>query len=83
MTAPAGQATPDRLAPYPKRWKMWVLTCLAIYPVITALGYVVQAVLGGLPVYQHFLILVPIAVGLLIFVVMPALTKRFGRWLTR
>jgi len=62
---------------------MWVLTCVAIYPVITALGYLVQAALGDLPVYEHFLILVPVAVALLIFFVMPALTRWFGGWLAR
>lgn len=83
MTAPTDQAAPARPMSPPRRWKMWLLTCFAIYPVITALGYLVQAVAGGLPVYAHFLILVPIAVALLIFLVMPALTRRFARWLTR
>lgn len=67
----------------PKRWKLWILTCLAIYPVITALGYLVSAFAEGLPLYTRFLILVPVAVALLVFVVMPALTRRFARWLTR
>ncbi|SDH35543.1 hypothetical protein [Nonomuraea jiangxiensis] len=83
MTAPADQAAPTRPVSPPRRWKMWLLTCLAIYPIITTLGYILQAVAGDLPVYAHFLILVPIAVALLIFSVMPTLTKRFGRWLSR
>jgi antibiotic biosynthesis monooxygenase (ABM) superfamily enzyme len=80
MSAPVGRARPVTA---PKRWKLWILTCLAIYPVITVLGYIVQALAGGLPVYAHFLILVPAAVGLLVFLVMPTLTRRFARWLTR
>ena len=72
-----------RPAAAPKRWKLWVLTCLAIYPVITALGYLVQALAGDMPLYAHFLILAPVAVALLVFWVMPALTRRFARWLTR
>lgn len=80
---PVAQAAADGRMTPPKRWKMWLLTCCAIYPVITALGYGLQAVAGSLPVYAHFLILVPVAVALLIFFVMPALTARFGRWLTR
>jgi antibiotic biosynthesis monooxygenase (ABM) superfamily enzyme len=83
VTAPVDQAPPARPVTAPRRWKMWLLTCLAIYPVITGLGYLLQAVAGGLPVYAHFLILVPIAVALLVFVVMPALTRRFHRWITR
>ena len=83
MTAPVNQASPTRPTAPPKRWKLWLLTCCAIYPVITILGYIVQAVAGDLPVYAHFLILVPIAVGLLVFIVMPTLTRRFHRWMTR
>ncbi len=83
MTAPVDRAPPARPVTPPKRWKMWLLTCIAIYPVITSLGYILQAVAGGLPVYAHFMILVPIAVALLVFVVMPALTRRFHRWITR
>ncbi|WP_157530297.1 hypothetical protein [Microtetraspora niveoalba] len=67
----------------PTRWKMWVLTCVAIYPIITAFGYLLQAVTPGLPVFAHFLIMVPAAVALLIFLVMPALTRLFRGWLIR
>jgi antibiotic biosynthesis monooxygenase (ABM) superfamily enzyme len=67
----------------PRRWKMWMLTCLVIYPVITALGYTMEHLAGGLPVWAHFLIMVPIAVALLVFLVMPALTARFSTWITR
>ncbi|MBC6461415.1 hypothetical protein [Actinomadura sp. HBU206391] len=66
-----------------KRWKMWVLTCLAIYPIITAFGYLLQAAIPRLPMFVRFLIMVPVAVALLIFLVMPALTKLFGSWLIR
>jgi antibiotic biosynthesis monooxygenase (ABM) superfamily enzyme len=83
MTALVEQAAPVRPMKPPKRWKMWILTCVAIYPIITALGYVLAAVAETLPVWAHFLIMVPIAVALLIFFVMPALTKLFRPWLTR
>lgn len=83
MTAPAARAARTRPASPPKRWKMWVLTCVAIYPIITALGYLLQARTPGLPVYAHFLIMVPIAVALLLFLVMPALTRLFRPWLSR
>lgn len=62
---------------------MWVLTCVAIYPIITAFGYLLQAATPGLPVFAHFLIMVPTAVALLIFLVMPALTTFFRKWLIR
>lgn len=70
-------------APQVKRWKMWILTCVAIYPVITALGYLLQAVSPRLPMFARFLIMVPVAVALMIFLVMPALTKQFRTWLIR
>jgi antibiotic biosynthesis monooxygenase (ABM) superfamily enzyme len=66
-----------------KRWKMWILTCLAIYPIITLFGYFLQAVTPRLPMFARFLIMVPVAVALLIFLVMPALTKLFRAWLIR
>jgi antibiotic biosynthesis monooxygenase (ABM) superfamily enzyme len=71
------------MAAAPKRWKLWALTVLAIYPVITGLGYLLEATVPQLPLYAHFLILAPLAVALLMYVVMPTLTRRFGRWLTR
>ncbi|MCO5993839.1 hypothetical protein [Actinoallomurus rhizosphaericola] len=83
MTTSADQAAPVRAMAPPRRWKMWMLTCLAIYPIITALGYALAATAAGLPVWAHFLILVPIAVALLIFLVMPALTRLFRPWLIR
>lgn len=81
QSPPAEQSTPRPAVP--KRWKLWLLTCFAIYPVITGLGYLVQEAAGGLDVWAHFLILVPVAVGLLVFLVMPTLTRRYARWLTR
>jgi antibiotic biosynthesis monooxygenase (ABM) superfamily enzyme len=81
QTPPVEQAAPR--PPTPKRWKVWLLTCFAIYPVITGLGYLVEKFTAGLPVWAHFLILVPIAVGLLVFLVMPTLTRRYAPWLTR
>ena len=83
MTAPAEQQAPAPPMPAPRRWKMWILTVCAIYPVITTLGYIVEAIAVGLPVWAHFLILAPIAVALLVFWIMPMLTKRFFPWLTR
>ncbi|WP_066942255.1 hypothetical protein [Microtetraspora fusca] len=62
---------------------MWVLTCVAIYPIITALGYLLQATTPDLPVFAHFLIMVPAAVALLISLVMPTLTRLFRGWLVR
>ncbi|MEV5748452.1 hypothetical protein AB0L00_11600 [Actinoallomurus sp. NPDC052308] len=83
MTTPADPAAPVRPMTPPRRWKMWTLTCFAIYPIITALGYALAGLAAGLPVWAHFLIMVPIAVALLIFLVMPALTRLFRPWLTR
>lgn len=62
---------------------MWLLTCAAIYPVITGLGYSLAAVGASLPLWARFVIMVPIAVALLVFVVLPVLTKAFFGWITR
>ncbi|MHA7985232.1 hypothetical protein ACX9R5_05425 [Rathayibacter sp. CAU 1779] len=67
----------------PRRWKLWLLTCAAIYPVITGLGYLLAATAGALPIWAHFVVMVPIAVALLVFIVMPLLTKAFFGWLAR
>ena len=70
-------------SPAPRRWKLWLLTCVVIYPVITGLGYVVAALGGALPLWAHFVIMVPIVVALLVFFAMPLLTRTFAAWLLR
>lgn len=79
--APTG---PPSAAPTgPKHWKMWLLTVCGIYPIITVLATVTGPVLGGLVVPLRLAILIPVAVAAMVWIVMPALTRRFGAWLTR
>jgi antibiotic biosynthesis monooxygenase (ABM) superfamily enzyme len=84
-TSPGGppDSLPSRPPGGPKRWKLWLLTVCGIYPVITILATLTGPVLGGLVVPLRLAVLIPVAVAAMVWIVMPALTRRFGAWLVR
>lgn len=64
------------------RWKMAIITWIAIYPVITILLLILgPIILGHLPIPIVTLILSITLVLLMTFVVMPLLTRAFRPWL--
>jgi uncharacterized protein len=65
----------------PPRYKMFVLTWLAIYPLITAILWLFGSFLALFPLPLRTLILTGGLVYLMTYVVMPMLTKLFHRWL--
>ncbi len=66
----------------PPRWKMAILTWIAIYPIITILLLILgPIILGHLPIPVVTLILSVTLVLLMTFVVMPLLTRVFRPWL--
>ncbi|WP_334151740.1 hypothetical protein [Microbacterium sp.] len=65
----------------PPRWKMAIITWLAVYPLITALLLLLGPLILGLPIPVITLILSVTLVALLSFVVMPLLTRAFQPWL--
>lgn len=68
----------------PPRWKMAIITWIAIYPIITVLLMVLgPIILGHLPIPVVTLILSITLVLLMTFIVMPLLTRAFRPWLQR
>lgn len=65
----------------PKRYKMAILTSLAVFAVSQLLGYVIGPLLQFSPGLLRALISVTLTVFLLTYVVMPRVTRLFYRWL--
>jgi uncharacterized protein len=65
----------------PKRYKMVILSALAVFAVAQALGLVVAPILTGLnPLLRSFLLTV-FTICILTYIVMPRVTRLFYRWL--
>ncbi len=72
-------------AQVPVRWKQYLITWSAIYPLVLAVPYVVDPVLGFLGVTDnHFittLFITGTVVYLMVYLVMPRYTNLIKRWL--
>ncbi|MET8874806.1 hypothetical protein [Nocardia sp. NPDC004604] len=82
------QQTNETLSPAtqsaaPVKWKLWLLTVVGIYPLLTVLVTATGPLLEPLAPPLRLAIIVPIAVAAMVWVVMPFLTRRCARWLTR
>lgn len=78
----ANAAAPQAMIP-PPRHKMMIASALGVYLTITPLLMMLRPVLDHLPIYVATMILVPIAVVLLTYIVMPSITRLLRRWLYR
>jgi antibiotic biosynthesis monooxygenase (ABM) superfamily enzyme len=67
----------------PRRWKMAVVTFVALYPLLLALITVLRPVTRGWPVPLPLLVTLGLTVPLMTWLVMPLLTVRLGPWLRR
>ena len=67
--------------PPPPRYKMAVVTWLAVFPLITTIFLALGSVLNGLPLLLRALVLTVIMVTLMTYVVMPWMTRLFSFWL--
>ena len=65
----------------PPRYKLFLLSWIAIYPLITVILFLFGQQLILLPLPLRTLILTGVLVYLMTFWVMPKLTKLFHRWL--
>jgi uncharacterized protein len=72
---------PDASAKSPPRWKIALVTCLALYPLVNTLGWIVTLVVGRLPPLLATAITLPIATLLMTYLIMPQLTRLLARWL--
>jgi len=65
----------------PPRYKLFLLTWLAIYPLITGIFWIFGTWLYAIPLAIRTLILTGVLVYLMTYVVMPWLMKIFHNWL--
>lgn len=69
------------ITPPPPRYKMVIVTVLAIYPLSTVLPPALGPFLSFLPALVRSLIISALLVLLMTYIVMPLLTRLFARWL--
>lgn len=74
---PARPATPSFAA----RTRMAIIVLLAVYPLVTALIYMIFPLTEGWQAWQRTLVLTPLMVVSLVYVVIPTIQARFGRFI--
>ncbi|AXS42039.1 hypothetical protein [Breoghania sp. L-A4] len=60
-----------------------LLVALGVYPVVTALLYLVFPLTNGWALWQRTLVLVPVIVIVMIWAIIPLIHRRFGAFLHR
>jgi uncharacterized protein len=65
----------------PAAWKMWLLSSLAIYPLITLLSLVIGPFMADVPLAARFAITTPVLGALMTWLVMPRLSRLLSGWL--
>lgn len=65
----------------PPRYKIWLVSWLAVWPLISLINYVGRPVLEDLPIPVRALIVTGILLPTMTWIVMPRLTKVFRGWL--
>ncbi len=70
-----------RSASAPPRWKMALVTLCGVFPTSILLSLTVNPLIKGLPVVLRILIMAMAMVGILTWLVMPALVNILKRWL--
>lgn len=67
----------------PKRWKMAVITLIALYPTVLGLSVALKPLTHAWPMPISMLVNVGLTIPVMTWVLMPALTDRLGPWLRR
>lgn len=67
--------------PAPPRYKMVVVTWIAVFPLATVLFMLLQPLLGGAPTVLRTLVFTLVMVTTMTYVVMPRMTRLFSFWL--
>ena len=65
----------------PPRYKMAIITWLAIFPLITLMSYALQPILKDLPIVVRTMAFTLVLVPLMTYLVMPRMTRLFEHWL--
>jgi len=72
---------PGRTAPAPPKWKMALVTLLAIVPLVLVMNVLVLPLMDGWPLVLRTLVFSVTLTGLMTWVVMPRLTRLLRRFL--
>ena len=73
-TAPAAATKPTG----PIRWRLALLTGLAVYPAITAYLYIIFPLTDGWALWQRTALLVPLMVLTIVYLIAPRIQRHFG-----
>ena len=65
----------------PPRWKMWLISLMAVYPLVLAFQALAVPRMVGLPLPLRALLFPLVLLTLMTFVVMPVVTRVLHRWL--
>jgi antibiotic biosynthesis monooxygenase (ABM) superfamily enzyme len=65
----------------PPRWKMWLVSIVAVYPLVLAFQVLVVPRMAGLPLPLRALMFPLVLLTLMTFAVMPVVTRLLRRWL--
>jgi antibiotic biosynthesis monooxygenase (ABM) superfamily enzyme len=65
----------------PPRYKMALVTWLAVFPLLTAFNYAFQPLFLGMPIWLRVMVGTALVVPLMTYVVMPRVTRLFKAWL--
>src|SRR5215217_7809217 len=65
----------------PPRWKMWLVSLVAVYPLVLSFQALVVPRMAGLPLPLRALLFPLVLLTLMTFVVMPTATRLLRRWL--
>ena len=65
----------------PPRWKMALITALGVYPMLLALGVLLQPLVGSWPLALRLGASLVVGIPLMTWVIMPGLSRLFFRWL--
>jgi antibiotic biosynthesis monooxygenase (ABM) superfamily enzyme len=65
----------------PPRWKMWLVSLIAVYPMVLAFQALVVPRMARLPLPLRALVFPLVLLTLMTFVVMPMVTRALRRWL--
>lgn len=66
----------------PIRWRLALLTALAVYPAITAYLYVIFPLTDGWDLWQRTALLVPLMVLTIVYLIAPRIQRHFGWFIT-
>lgn len=67
----------------PKRWKQYLLTLSAIFPLTVVVPWALGPLLGGVPMLVAKALIAAVIVALMVYAIMPHYTRLVSTWLYR